>query len=404
MDPLFAIGLFLVLALLAGQVVRVLRVPEVTAYILVGVALGPSVLAWISARNVASLHVMSEVALGLILFSVGSVFSLSHFRHIGRRVVMLTLMESATTGSLVFTTTLFLGQRWQMAALLGTVAMSTAPAATLMVLRECNSRGPLTDTLRGVVAVNKLVVLATFTLVVALIRLTQPNSGASTLTVIYDSAFTLVWELAGSVALGFLIGLLLAGWCSRIKDYGEVQMLLAGCILLCVGAALLLELSPLLASLAVGATMVNLTPTSQRLTAALSRLDPPFYAIFFVVAGADLDIGRVRTLGALGGVYILSRAAGKCFGSRIGANLLGFEPLHQRSIGLALLAQADLALGLSLDVARRFPEYAGTMSTVVLGAVCVFEVLGPVMTRYAVLASGEARLKSGGIAGVWEQP
>ena len=403
MDPLFAIGLFLVLALLAGQVVRVLQVPEVTAYILVGVALGPSVLGWISARNVASLHVMSEVALGLILFSVGSVFSFAHFRHIGRRVVMLTLMESATTGSLVVASALFLGQRWQMAALLGAVAMSTAPAATLMVLRECNSRGPLTDTLRGVVAVNKLVVLATFTLVVALIRLTQPNNGASTLSVLYDSGFTLVWELAGSVALGFLIGLLLASWCSRIKDHGEVQMLLAGCILLCVGAALLLELSPLLASLAVGATMVNLTPSSQRLSVALSRLDPPFYAIFFVVAGADLDIGRIRTLGALGGAYILARAVGKCFGARIGAHLLGFEPLHQRSIGLALLAQADLALGLSLDVARRFPEYAGTMSTVVLGAVCVFEVLGPVMTRYAVFASGEARLKSAALAGVWEQ-
>lgn len=403
MDPLFAIGLILVFALLAGQLVRVLQVPEVTAYILVGVALGPSVLAWISAKNVASLHVMSEVALGLILFSVGSVFSLSHFRHIGRRIVLLTLVESAATGVLVFATALFFGQSWQLAALLGTASMSTAPAATLMVLRECNSRGPLTDTVRGAVAVNKVVVLATFTLVVALIRLTQPNDG-SILTLLYESGFTLVWELLGSVALGFLVGLLLASWCSRIKDYGEVQMLLAGCILLCVGASLLLGLSPLLASLAVGATMVNLTPTSQRLTAALSRLDPPFYAIFFVVAGADLDIGKIRTLGALGGAYILARAVGKFFGARLGARFAGFEPMQQRSIGLALLAQADLALGLSLDVARRFPEYAVTMSTVILGAVCVFEVLGPVATRYAVIASGEARLPSPAVSGVWEEP
>jgi Kef-type K+ transport system membrane component KefB len=403
MDPLFAIGLILVFALLAGQLVRVLQVPEVTAYILVGVALGPSVLAWISAKNVASLHVMSEVALGLILFSVGSVFSLSHFRHIGRRIVLLTLVESAATGVLVFATALFFGQSWQLAALLGTASMSTAPAATLMVLRECNSRGPLTDTVRGAVAVNKVVVLATFTLVVALVRLTQPNDG-SILTLLYESGFTLVWELLGSVALGFLVGLLLASWCSRIKDYGEVQMLLAGCILLCVGASLLLGLSPLLASLAVGATMVNLTPTSQRLTAALSRLDPPFYAIFFVVAGADLDVGKIRTLGALGGAYILARAIGKFFGARLGARLAGFEPVQQRAIGLALLAQADLALGLSLDVARRFPEYAVTMSTVILGAVCVFEVLGPVATRYAVIASGEARLPSPAVSGVWEEP
>jgi Kef-type K+ transport system membrane component KefB len=403
MDPLFAIGLILVFALLAGQLVRVLQVPEVTAYILVGVALGPSVLGWISAKNVASLHVMSEVALGLILFSVGSVFSISHFRHIGRRIVLLTLVESAATGVLVYVTALGFGQSWQLAALLGTASMSTAPAATLMVLRECNSRGPLTDTVRGAVAVNKVVVLATFTLVVALIRLTQPNDG-SVLTLLYESGFALVWELLGSVALGFLVGLLLASWCSRIKDYGEVQMLLAGCILLCVGVSLLLGLSPLLASLAVGATMVNLTSTSQRLTAALSRLDPPFYAIFFVVAGADLDIARIRTLGALGGAYILARAAGKFFGARLGARFAGFVPAQQRALGLALLAQADLALGLSLDVARRFPEYAVTMSTVILGAVCVFEVLGPVATRYAMIASGEARLPAPAVSGVWEEP
>jgi Kef-type K+ transport system membrane component KefB len=403
LDPLFAIGLILVLALLAGQFVRVLRVPEVTAYILVGVALGPSVLGWISAGNVASLHVMSQVALGLILFSVGSVFRFEHFRHMGRRVVLLTVAESSATGVLVFSTVLFLGQSWQLAALLGTASMSTAPAATLMVLRECDSRGPLTDTVRGVVAVNKVIVLAVFTLATALIRLSRPTS-ASVLNIIYDASFTFVWELLGSAALGFLLGLMLAGWCSRIKDHGEVQMLLAGSILLCVGVALVLNLSPLLSSLAVGATMVNLTPATQRLSAALARLDPPLYAIFFVVAGADLDIGKVGALGALGGGYILARTAGKVFGANAGARFLGFDPYQRRWIGLAILAQADLAIALSLEVARRFPEYAVTMSTVVLGAVCVFEVLGPIATRYALIGSGEARLRIRRASGVWEQP
>ena len=391
------------MALLAGQFVRVLRVPEVTAYILVGVALGPSVLGWISAGNVASLHVMSQVALGLILFSVGSVFRFEHFRHMGRRVVLLTVAESSATGVLVFGTVLFLGQSWQLAALLGTASMSTAPAATLMVLRECDSRGPLTDTVRGVVAVNKVIVLAVFTLVTALIRLSRPTS-ASVLNIIYDASFTFVWELLGSAALGFLLGLMLAGWCSRIKDHGEVQMLLAGSILLCVGVALVLDLSPLLSSLAVGATMVNLTPATQRLSAALARLDPPLYAIFFVVAGADLDIGKVGALGALGGGYILARTAGKVFGANAGARFLGFDPYQRRWIGLAILAQADLAIALSLEVARRFPEYAVTMSTVVLGAVCVFEVLGPIATRYALIGSGEARLRIRRTSGVWEQP
>jgi Kef-type K+ transport system membrane component KefB len=281
--------------------------------------------------------------------------------------------------------------------------MSTAPAATLMVLRECDSRGPLTDTVRGVVAVNKVVVLAVFTLVTALIRLSRPTN-ASVLNIVYDASFTFVWELLGSAALGFLLGLMLAGWCSRIKDHGEVQMLLAGSILLCVGVSLVLDLSPLLSSLAVGATMVNLTPATQRLSAALERLDPPLYAIFFVVAGADLDIGKVGALGALGAGYVLARTAGKVFGARIGARFLGFDPYQQRWIGLAILAQADLAIALSLEVARRFPEYAVTMSTIVLGAVCVFEVLGPIATRHALIGSGEARLRTRRASGVWEQP
>jgi Kef-type K+ transport system membrane component KefB len=247
-----------------------------------------------------------------------------------------------------------------------------------------------------------VVVLAVFTVVSMLLRLSRPTS-SSVLAVIYDAGFTFVWELLGSAALGFLVGLLLATWCSRIKDHGEVQMLLAGSILLCVGLALLFDLSPLLASLAVGATMVNLAP-GQRLAAALASLDPPLYAIFFVVAGADLDIGKIPTLGALGGAYILARTAGKYFGARLGARSLGFDTVQQRSIGLALLAQADLAIALSLDIARRFPEFAVAMSTVVLGAVCVFEVLGPIATRYSVISSGEARLRPRGVSGVWEQP
>jgi Kef-type K+ transport system membrane component KefB len=163
------------------------------------------------------------------------------------------------------------------------------------------------------------------------------------------------------------------------------MMLLAGALLLCVGSAHALEVSPLVASLGVGAAVVNLSERPHSLFSALSRTDPPLYALFFVIAGADLDLGLVWTLGPLGAAYVLSRAAGKFSGAFLGARLLGFSPAVQRNLGTALLSQAGLAIGLVLTIERQHPEYAALVAAVVLGAVVVFELVGPIGARWAVL-------------------
>jgi Kef-type K+ transport system membrane component KefB len=211
MNELSSVGLILLLALLAGHVVQFLRIPEVTGYILAGVALGPSVLGWVSAENLTAFEVLSEVALGLILFSISSVFEFELFRRIGRRIVELTLMESLPAAGLVFLGILALGQPWQIAALLGATAISTSPASTLMVMREGDASGPLSDTLLGIMAFNNLFCLVVFSLVAALIELSS-GMGAGVLATLYRSGFGLVWQLLGSAALGFLVGLI---FCSR---------------------------------------------------------------------------------------------------------------------------------------------------------------------------------------------
>ncbi len=167
MDQLISLGLILLFALLAGHLVRVIRVPEVTGYILAGIALGPSFLGWLSHDNLITMSVFSEVALGLILFSVGSVFEFARFRQIGRQVLILTLVESALAALVVSTGALLLGQSWQVAVLLGAIAIATAPASTLMVIREADSAGPLTDSLLGIIAVNNLLCLTTYSIVAA---------------------------------------------------------------------------------------------------------------------------------------------------------------------------------------------------------------------------------------------
>jgi Kef-type K+ transport system membrane component KefB len=394
MSELTSIGLILLLALMAGHLVKVLRVPEVTGYILVGIALGPSVLGWLSEDNLVALGVLSEVALGLILFSVGSVFEFSLFRRIGRQVLLLTLVESSLAAVLVTGGALWLGQSWPVALLLGAIATATAPASTLMVVRECDSAGPLTDNLLGIIAVNNLLCITLFGLVAAVVDVEVGVKGLSMGDMLYRSAFWFLWELVGALALGYLVGLLLAAWSSHVTENGEMLILLAGSILFCVGVARALNLSPLVTSLAVGATMVNMTDRSRLLFGALSNTDPPFYAMFFVIAGAELDVARIPAMGALGVVYIVGRATGKFAGARFAATRLGLEPSVRRFLGFALQAQAGLAVGLTLAVNSRYPQFAPIVTTVVLASVAVFEVVGPASTRFALIRSGEAGLAS----------
>ena len=393
MDELTSLGLILLLALLAGHLVKVVRIPEVTGYILAGIALGPSVLGWVTAENLAALQVLSEVALGLILFSIGSVFEFSRFRRLGRQFLYLTLAESVLATVIVTGGVLAVGQPWQVAALLGAVAIATAPASTLMVIRECNSAGPLTDNLLGIIAVNNLFCISAYTLVAATIDLASGLGGGSLFDVIYRAVYPLVWQLGGSAALGYLVGLMLACWSTQVRETGEVLILLAGSILLCVGVARLLDLSPLVASLAVGATMVNLAERSRALFDTLSGTDPPFYAIFFVIAGADLDLTLVPAMGLVGLVYVVGRAFGKFVGAVAGARWLQLDASVQRFLGFGLMAQAGLAVGLTIVIEQRYETLAPTVTTVVLAAVVIYEMVGPISTRFALIRAGEAGLQ-----------
>ena len=389
MNALTSIGAILLLALLAGHLVKFLRIPEVTGYILAGVALGPSGMGLITHDNLSGLQIFSEVALGLILFSIGSVFELERLRHVGWKVVYLALAESLLSAGLVAIAMLFFGLPVGPALLLGAIAMETAAASSLMVLRECNATGPISETLLGVIALDNIFCLVAFSLVAAGLRL--GGHDGSIWVGLYHSLYPLVWQLVGSVALGYLIGLLLSTWASQVVEHGETLILSAGSVLLCVGVANLLDLSPLIATLAVGATMVNLSGKSRRLFQVLSQTDPPLYAIFFVIAGADLNLGRLLTLGAVGGAYVVLRAVGKVLGIRIATHRVTVEPAIRRYLGYTMLPQAGLAIGLVIVTRDSFPQIASTVATVVLAGVTVFELIGPVSTRLALVRSGEAR-------------
>lgn len=391
MNAMASLGVILLFALLMGHLFKYLRLPEVTGYIFAGVLVGPGVLGWVNEENLSGLAVFSEVALGLILFSIGTVFDLRRLRESGPRLLKLVLIEAGGTALLVWFAMMVLGQPWRFSLILGITAMETAAATTMMVLREVNSTGPLTDTLISYIGINNVLTLLVFS--VAVNAFSPAPQGSAGLAA-FHAVYPVLWQLFGSLALGYLVGLLLSSWAVKVIEHGETLILLIGCVLLAVGTAILLDLSPLVTSLAVGATMANLSGQTIRTISVLTRTDPPFYAVFFVIAGADLNFGVLKTVGILAPAYVIARLISKLGVSRLAARRLGMPAEIQNTLGLTLLCQAGLAVGLTTVLRRTFPQTGAAISAVILAAVVIHEVIGPISTRFGLLRSGEAMPES----------
>ena len=389
MNEILSVGLILVAALLAGHIAQLVRVPEVTGYLLIGVLIGPASLDLISHENLTALGFLSEVALGLILFNIGAIFEASNFRRVGPGVVRVTLFEAGLAFVLVLATLLLVGVTWPLALLLAVVAMETAPATTLMVLNEYDARGPLTERLLALVALNNMFVLVTFGLVSAVLTLLEPSAEGGLMSA-YRAGHGLAWTIAGSVALGAIIGLATDAVATRAKEAGESMILSVGVVLVTVGASRWLGVSPLIATLTLGATVVNASAHGDRLLRALGRADPPLYAAFFVLAGAELVPASVLGLGLAGVAYTVARTVGKVTGARLALRREAVDPVVRQQLGLCLISSSSLAVGLTIQIRSAFPQYAATVTGIVLAAVVIFEVIGPLLTRRAIIRAGEA--------------
>jgi Kef-type K+ transport system membrane component KefB len=390
MNEILSVGLILMAALLAGHLAQLARVPEVTGYLLVGVLIGPSALDLVSYENITTLGFLSDVALGLILFNIGSIFEASNFRQVGPGVVRVTLWEATLAFALVCLVLVLSGMALPLALLLGVVAMETAPATTLMVLNEYDAEGPMTNRLLALVALNNMYVLVMFGVVTAGLTLFD-STGHNWLESGYRAVHGLLWTTVGSIALGALLGLLMDFWATRAKESGEAMILSIGTVLIGVGASRWLGLSPLISTLALGATVANASPQGDRLLRALGRADPPLYAAFFVLAGAELVPSSVLGLGLVGLGYTVARTVGKIAGARIGLRGQDVPDVVRRQLGYCLVSSSSLAVGLTIQIRTAFPAYAATITGIVLAAVVIFEVIGPLLTRRALFATGEAK-------------
>jgi len=404
------VGLLLGVALAAGQLARLLHLPSVTAYLLVGLALGPhtpllNFAEWAAAQagysvSLAGYHVSEEhlahlepvgkFAIALVLFNIGCHFPLSNFRRVVKRLLPISLGELAATMVLV-TCGLWLlgtlrtetGLNWQTALLFGALALATAPATTVLVLKESRSEGPLTEFTIGLVALNNLASIVVFELLFVVVH--AMRSADTSIGLEY---LELTRDLIAATFLGLVAGLAVGFFCGIVPPTRWL-VLLTAVIAPLMAACELLQVPYLLTFLTMGITVASTSDLADEVCESLDRLTGLLCVVFFVIHGAEMDLGKLWAAGAVGVVYIALRCAGKYFGVFFTANAHRDGPLVKRWLGSTLLSQAGAAIALSAIAADRDQALGEQLQHIILGTVVFFEIVGPIMVRTAVLRSGE---------------
>lgn len=378
-------GLFL-LALGAARVCARFGVPKVTGYLIVGIGAGPSasellgLTPLLTRELIHELEPIHEIALALIVFTIGGSFHLQALRRGGLGLLRASSTEIAATGLFVGLATLAAGADLLTAAFLALMATTTAPAATRMVAREYESEGPMTDRIMVLIGLDNLFAAVAFVLLLGAI-----DTGAGLPAV--------ARALGVPVGLGILAGLVLALLDQRLSGPGIRQLMILGVLSTLTGGCLALDTSAMLAAMIAGATLVNASPRDDRMLEELGAFDYPLYVLFFVLSGANLRLELLPQMGLVGVAYVVARVGGKLLGCATGGRIERAPKKSVRWLGPAMLAQAGLAIGLSSALARSWPGGAA-VETAVLAAVVVFEGVGPVLTRLALVRAGEVTLVS----------
>ncbi|MFH1577927.1 MAG: cation:proton antiporter [Candidatus Omnitrophota bacterium] len=387
MNTIFSLGFIFLVGLIAARLINKIKLPSVTAYLLLGIILGPSLGGIISRELLSISGFVSNIALGIIAFSLGQNFTRDFFRRIGRSAIVISIFETALTWILVTFAVFFItGQPFYVALILGAISSATAPAATAMVVREYKSRGKFTDTLLGVVAIDDAwcLIIFAFSLAVAkAVAFHVPNG------FMLKMVFHALMEIIGAFLLGGLTAYLISLIAKYILTPTELLIYTLGFILLTTGIALKLHFSVLLANMFLGAVLINIRSTNFRFFEVLRSIDSPLYLLFFCLAGANLDFGLIRSISLMGLVYLFCRAAGKMIGPILGGRVAKADQKIINYLGLGLLPQAGVALGCALIVKSDFPQVGGVIFTTIVATTVIYELIGPVCTKVALEKSGD---------------
>ncbi|MDH3454625.1 MAG: cation:proton antiporter, partial [Desulfuromonadales bacterium] len=374
LPPLLLAFAFIFLgALVGGRLASALHIPRVTGYLMTGLFIGPSFAHLLNLpvllppEVLLELRPLSEMALALILMHIGGLFEISHLDRWRHRILLFSgcemLLTFALVSGAVFTVNYLVLQKivpgqslWQtsleFALFLGVIAVATAPAATLMVIREYEAEGPVTSVVLTLVGFNNLTSVLGFAVLAHLFIFPGEGLGA------------LLMHMGGPVLVGALMGFAISVWAQRLELPSENKILILGGIAVNVAICRALHVDPLMASLILGMTLANSCPRWHRLQSDIRQVDYLLYVAFFVLAGANLHIETLTHIGLLGVAYVVARTLGKWLGAAIGGRLGNFGANERAYVGLTLMAQAGVAIGLSSQLALHWPVGGKLLETV----------------------------------------
>ena len=420
------IALLLLAALLSTRLMKLLKLPNVTGYIITGIIMGPFVFGLLfnnfSYNNIQESIIygfvdkikwVSTIALGFIAFSIGTSFKVSTLKAVGKKVVIITIFEALLASLLVIAALvvahfIFPNQvSWELVLTLGAIASATAPAATLMIIKQYKARGPMVDTLLPVVALDDAAALILFAILFQVA--TTIAAGTGTFDV-YKMLVKPILEIIISLSIGATLGFLISLLNKWFKSRNNRLIIAIFSIFLACGLYFLFkmpqlggfELSSLLMCMMIGCIYTNMCKDSGRTLDVMDRFTSPIYLMFFVISGASLDLtiffnksGLIVL--AIAGTYLIFRVVGKWTGAFTGASISKCEPKIKKYLGFALIPQAGVAIGLATTASALFSasenettRIAGALIiAIILTSTLVYELIGPMVSKFALKKAGE---------------
>lgn len=388
MHMLFYLAVILFVGMATAKILSKLKLPNVTGYLIAGLIIGPSILGIIPKEGADKLSIISEAALSFIAYSIGSEFNIENLKKLGKGILTVTVFQAYTTLILVDLVLIFIfKQSVPFSLLLGAIATATAPASTLMVIRQYKAKGPLVNTLLPVVAIDDALGIIAFgisaTIAKALVSNTKNISVAKII-------FMPLLEIFLALLIGFLMGILLTYLSRKVKGEDGLLSIVIAILFATAGLAISLDLSSLLACMMVGATLTNLDPNNKKAFTTADKFTPPILIAFFTIAGVQLDLSVLKDVGIIGIVYVVARVMGKLLGAYLGSRIAKLSDVVQKYLGFTLIPQAGVAIGLSMVAENTLPSPYGTqVRTIVLAGTVIYELVGPMITKEALIRAGE---------------
>ncbi len=382
---LLTIGCLLVASLIVDAVGHRVAIPRVTLLMCLGIAASKDGFDLLPETIGQWFHPIATVALVMVGFLLGEKFTIEKIRRYGKEVFLIAFGASLGTSLFVAFSLVLFNVPVPLALLLGGIAAATAPAATLDVIHESAVENEFTDKLMGIVALDDALGLIAFS-ICASVALFYNGNGESASFLI-----PVAKEIGGAIILGVLIGLPAAYFTGRLDEGQPTRIEALGIVFMCAALSLWLDVSYLIASMAMGAVVANLASHHERPFHEIEGIEAPFLVLFFILAGASLELSSLAQIGTILGVYILARFAGKVICGWAGGLLGGSDQSTRRWIGFAMLPQAGVAIGMALIAIERFPEYRDVLLPTIIGATVFFELVGPLFARFAIKRESSTR-------------